>query len=46
MITGNSIRFSTLVNKIVQRSFAFKKFDYTDGLNFKSLLNDEELMVI
>ncbi len=29
------------------RSFAsFKKYDYTDALNYKSLLNEEEVMVM
>lgn len=27
-------------------TFAFKKFDFEDGLNLKSLLTEEEVMVI
>lgn len=27
-------------------AFAFKKFDFEDGLNLKSLLTEEEVMVI
>lgn len=30
----------------IRYSAAFKKYDYTDGLNFKSLLNEEELMIM
>lgn len=37
------------VTKVLRRiplfQASFKKFDFEDGLNFKSLLNDEELMV-
>jgi hypothetical protein len=36
----------SLTSLTALRQFAsFKKYDYTDALNFKSLLNEEELMV-
>jgi hypothetical protein len=36
----------SLTSLTTLRQFAsFKKYDYTDALNFKSLLNEEELMV-
>jgi hypothetical protein len=35
------------LTKLLRRGFAdkFKKFDYTDALNMKSLLTEEEIMV-
>lgn len=37
-------RLAPLITPLRYRA-SFKKYDYTDGLNFKSLLNEEELMV-
>lgn len=37
-------KVANLLTQSYQR-FAFKKFDYEDGLNLKSLLNEEEIMV-
>ena len=45
MITGKTQAWSKRLNAILFKAFAFKKFDYEDGLSFKTLLNDEELMV-
>ena len=37
----------TSISKRITFQFAkFAKYDYQDALNFKSLLNDEEIMVI
>lgn len=37
-------KVSTLLQPL-KASFAFKKFDFEDGLNLKSLLTEEELLV-
>ena len=42
----NNNQYKNIFKAGVSYSFAkFKKFNYEDGLNFQSLLNEEELMV-
>ena len=41
----NFVRTTKKSVKLTSFSASFKKFDFTDPLNFKSLLDEEELMV-